>query len=136
MENIIVVGATLLGKRGNKPYPFPMPVRKKKTTASKSPAQKAPARKAAVKKATTKKTVKASRPAGPREQKLANTALKLVDEAAALLRQGIRTGANSSEKARHEAKQKAHSLLTKASSSLTDALQSGTSALHKVLGKI
>lgn len=116
---------------------------KKKTSPAKKPAKKAAPKKAAAKKTTTKKaapkkpaSVKHSKPAGPREQKLASSALKLVDQAAAILRQGIRTSADTSEKARLETKQKAHSLLTKASSSLADALQGGSSTLHKIIGKL
>lgn len=127
-----------------------MPTRKKKTaspktskpTAKKSsvkkPAtKKAAARKPAAKTTTAKKpAAQKSKPAGPREQKVSGDALKLVDQAAALLRQGIRNSANTSEKARHEAKAKAHTLLTKASSSLSDLLSGGTSALRGVINKI
>lgn len=121
---------------------------KKKTPAARKPAKKSAPKKAAPKtkakkssarkKSSAKKTtsVKHSKPAGHREQKLASSALKLVDQAAALLRQGIRTSANTSEKARLEAKQRAHTLLTKASSSLTDALNEGSSTLHKLIGKL
>jgi len=117
---------------------------KKKTSSAKKPAKKTAPKKAAAKKTTTQKaaapkkpaSVKHAKPAGPREQKLASSALKLVDQAAALLRQGIRSGANTSEKARLETKQRAHSLLTKASSSLSDALQEGSSTLHKIIGKL
>lgn len=116
---------------------------KKKSSAARKPAKKSASKKVAVKttakKSSTRKkpaSVKHSKPAGPREQKLASSALKLVDQAAALLRQGIRTSANTSEKARLEAKQRAHTLLTKASSSLSDALNEGSSTLHKLIGKL
>lgn len=104
-----------------------MPAKKKKPTAKKSPV-KAPVKK--------KRAAKRSRPAGPREQKIASSALKLVDQAAALLRQGIHTTANTTETNRLEAKKKAHALLTKATSSLTDVLSGSASALHKVIGKL
>lgn len=121
---------------------------KKKSSAARKPAKKSASKKVAAKttakKSSTRKksapkkpaSVKHSKPAGPREQKLASSALKLVDQAAALLRQGIRTSANTSEKARLEAKQRAHTLLTKASSSLSDALNEGSSTLHKLIGKL
>jgi hypothetical protein len=104
-----------------------MPTKKKKTTAKKS-SVKAPVKK--------KSTVKKSRPAGPREHEIASSALKLVDQAAALLRQGIRTSADTSEKTRLEAKQKAHTLLNKASSSLSGLLSGSTSTLRNVLNKL
>lgn len=93
---------------------------------------------ASVKKAAPKKPApaKKSHPAGPREKEIADSALKLVDQAAALLRKGIHTSADTSEKARHEAKQKAHALLGKASSALSDLLSGSTSALRSVINKI
>jgi hypothetical protein len=115
---------------------------KKKTPTAKKAAKKAAPKKAATRKSAPKKTKatrsKATHPkaAGPREIAAANAALKLVDEAAALLRKGIRVSANTSEKSRHEAKKKAHDLLSKASSSLGDLLSGGTSALRSVINKI
>ena len=112
-----------------------MATKKKKSTAKKSPVKAA--KKSAPKKAPAKKTAaKKSHPASSREHKAANAALKLVDEAAALLRKGIRTSANTTEKTRHEAKQKAHSLLNKASSSLGDLLSGSTSVLRSAINKI
>lgn len=108
---------------------------KKKTTAPKAKAA-APKKAAAKKPAPKKAAATKSKAAGPRETAAANAALKLVDEAAALLRKGIRTSANTTEKSRHEAKQKAHTLLNKASSSLGDLLSGGTSALRSVINKI
>ncbi len=108
---------------------------KKKTTAPKAKTaapQKAAAKKPAPKKAASTK----SQAAGPREHAAANAALKLVDEAAALLRKGIRTSADTTEKSRHEAKKKAHTLLNKASSSLGNLLGGSTSALRSVINKI
>ena len=89
----------------------------------------------ATKKKTAKKT--ASKPAPvAKEHSVAESALKLVDEAAALLRKGISTSAGSSEKARLEAKQKAHSLLNMASSSLSGILDGSTSVLRKAINKL
>lgn len=120
-----------------------MATKKKTTVTKKSAPGKVAAKKAAPKKAAPKKKAAAKKPAaqksqayGPRETAIANSALKLVDEAASLLRKGIRTGASTSEKSRHEAKQKAHTLLNKASSSLGDLLSGGTSALRSVINKI
>jgi len=93
----------------------------------------APVKKAAPKKPAPAKT---SQPAGPREKEIADSALKLVDQAAALLRKGIHASADTSEKARLEAKQKAHALLNKASASLSDLLGGSTSVLRKVINKI
>ncbi len=119
-----------------------MAIKKKKTAPKTSAPRKVAAKKAAPKKAAPK-TKAPKKPAaqksqayGPRETAIANSALKLVDEAASLLRKGIRSGASTSEKSRHEAKQKAHTLLNQASSSLGDLLSGGTSALRSVINKI
>lgn len=118
-----------------------MATKKKKTAVKKSAPKKVAAKKAAPKKAAPKKKAKKSaaqksQAYGPRETAVANSALKLVDEAAALLRKGIRSSATTTEKSRHEAKQKAHALLNKASSSLGDLLSGSTSALRSVINKI
>jgi hypothetical protein len=76
------------------------------------------------------------KPAAPREEAIANDALKLVDKAAGLLRKAIRSGAETSRTTRLEAKQQAHTLLTKASSALGQVLNQGTSTLHNVINKI
>ena len=117
-----------LGKSSNPAYVDSMPAKKKKTTARKS-TPKAPVKK-------KKSTAKKAKPAGLREHEIASSALKLVDQAAALLRQGIRTSANTTEKTRLEAKQKAHTLLNKASSSLSGLLSGSTSTLRNVLNKL
>ena len=104
-----------------------MATTKKKTTLRKP---------AAGKTKSPPRAAKKSRPVGPREEALANDALKLVDKAAALLRKGIRSGADTSHKTRLEAKHQAHSLLTKASSVLGDLLNESASTLHKVINKI
>ena len=67
---------------------------------------------------------------------MTESALKLVDEAAALLRKGISTSADTSEKARLEARKKAHSLIDKASESLSDLLDESASVLRKVAKKL
>lgn len=115
----------------------------KKAAVKKPAAKKTPVKKAAVKKATPTKATTASKvntatvkvPAG-REQKLAEQALALVDQAAALLRGGIRTGAAETAKSRIAAKKKASTLLTRATSNLTKALEDGSSTLKSVISKI
>jgi hypothetical protein len=99
---------------------------KKKETAQKAAPNKPNARPTAAKKS----------PARGREEALADEALKMVDKAAVLLRKGIRTSAETTHKARLEAKQQAHGLLSKASSVLGDLLSESTSTLHKVINKI
>ena len=104
-----------------------MATTKKKTTPRKSAPSRASSRSAGTRKA---------KPAGPREEAIANEALKLVDKAAGLLRKAIRSGAETSRTTRLEAKQQAHTLLTKASSTLGQVLNRGTSTLHNVINKI
>jgi hypothetical protein len=103
-----------------------MATTKKKTTPRKS----APAR------SKSRSTATKAKPAGPREEAIANDALKLVDKAAGLLRKAIRSSAETSRTTRLEAKQQAHTLLTKASSTLGQVLDQGTSTLHNVINKI
>ncbi len=109
----------LLGKPRAEDYLLGMPTGKK-PTARKTPAKSKPASK---KKPSPKPDA-------------TEVALKLVDEAAGLLRKGITTSASTTGKAREEAKKKAHALLTKASSSLESLLSEGTSALRKTINKI
>lgn len=104
-----------------------MATTKKKTTPGKPATERARSRSSAAKRV---------KPAGPREEAIANDALKLVDKAAGLLRKAIRSGAETSQTTRLEAKQQAHTLLTKASSALGQVLSEGTSTLHKVINKI
>ena len=110
---------SLLGKRKEANYYSCMPTSKKKT----------------VKKTVAPKKAVKRKPAS-REHKLATSALKLVDEAAELLRKGISTSANTSEKARLEAKKKAHSLLGKAKSSLEELVDDSASVLRKVINTL
>jgi hypothetical protein len=118
-----------------------MATAKKKPAAKKAPASKAKA-KPAPRKTTTKSTKKdnvntadTKVPAG-REHRLAEQALKFVDQAASVLREGIRTGASTTAKNRIAAKKKANDLLDKASSNLTKAIHHGNDSLQKLLGKI
>lgn len=116
------------------------------TTKKKSSASKAPASKA--KKTTQKKSIpkrpapKAKKPVAKKisadhfEDVLTKEALKLVDEAATLLRTGIKTSQKTTTKAREAAHKKAHGLLGKATRHLDDALKSGSSFLQKAIGKL
>ena len=89
----------------------------------------------ATKKKPSSKPAKKTTPKS-KDYSVAESALKLVDEAAALLRKGINTTADSSEDARREARKKAHSLLDKASESLSDLLDGSASVLRKITKKI
>ena len=118
-----------------------MPTKKKTPTARKTARKAAPKRTAAKKTAPKKTAPKKSKTppskaAAAREAAAAQTALKLVDEAAALLRKGIRVSATTTEKSRHEAKKKAHALLNRASSTLGGLLNSTTAALDSLIKKI
>jgi hypothetical protein len=68
--------------------------------------------------------------------KLAIQALKFLDEATALLRTGIREGAETTEESRILAKRKAHSLLGKASKTLSQAIEDGASTLQDFIKKM
>lgn len=105
----------------------------KKSSSKKIPSSKKsnPVSKSTKKPASKKPTAKVSK-----EDKIAAEALKLVDEAAALLRSGIRSGAKNTAEARASAAKKAHGLLTKATGGLSSALSGTSSALHKVIKKI
>ncbi len=85
---------------------------------------------------TRKNAPRTQRSAAPPTDKLAANALKFIDQAAELLREGVITGASQSSLVRHAARKKAHNLIEKAHSSLGEALDTGTSALQKMLGKI
>jgi hypothetical protein len=119
-----------------------MATAKKKPAAKKSTTSKAKAATPAPKKTTTKSTKKdnvstadTKIPSG-REHKLAEQALKLVDQAASVLRDGIRTGASTTAKSRIAAKKKANTLLEKASTNLTKAIHGSTNTLQNLIGKI
>jgi hypothetical protein len=124
-----------------------MATAKKKPAAKKSTPAKAKAKVKAAVKPAPKKSVPAKSsaakastkttkvPAG-REAKLAEQALKFVDEAASVLRSGIRGSAETTAKSRIAAKKKANALLGKASSNLSKAIGDGASALQNLLGKI
>lgn len=109
-----------------------MPTKKVKP-AVKKPAPKSTPKKKAMPAKVSSKTDEI--PHG-REHKLADQALKFVDEAATLLRTGIREGAATTAKSRIAAKKKAHLLLGKAADNLSKAIEDGTSVLQDLLKKI
>lgn len=104
----------------------------KKTSSKKSNSNS----KTSKKPVSQKPTSKASASKISKEDQIAADALKLVDEAAALLRSGIRQGAKTSVETRSSVAKKAHELLTKATGGLSAVLSETSSALHKVVKKI
>lgn len=86
--------------------------------------------KAARKSGTAKRTASASK------DPLVQSAVKLIDQAAALLKDGVITGAGKTAATRHAMKVKASSLVNQASDKLTEAIQHGASALRKGLTKL
>lgn len=106
-------------------YAAGMSTTKRKPSAKKSAAS-APKKKSGRKAAAAKTDT----------DNLTEQALKFVDEAAALLRTGIREGAKTTAHSREVAKKKAHRLLDQASTSLSHAIEGGASALQKILKKL
>jgi hypothetical protein len=98
--------------------------------------------KSAPKKTASRKSKKKPLPAKtatkskPAVDGMAERALSLVDEAAALLRSGIRRGAKTTEKSRAAAKKRAHRLLGQASTNLSRAIEDGASSLQRILKKL
>ncbi len=86
--------------------------------------------KAAKKSSTTKHTASASK------DPLVQSAVKLIDQAAALLKDGVVTGAGKTASVRHAAKVKASALVSQASDKLTEAIQQGATAIRKGLTKL
>ena len=94
-----------------------------KTTARKKPAAKKPASK--TQSTTAKSPV----------HKASQTALKLIDDAASLLRKSVTTGADMTEKAQEAAQKRAHGMVSKAHGLLGNILDKGTSELHSLIGR-
>lgn len=95
---------------------------------------KSTAKKSTPKKSTSAKATPVAKQSA--EEKISGDILKLVDQAAALLRSGVRTGAKNTGNARVAAAKKAHSLLTKATGGLTHAIEDTSSTLQKGLKKL
>ncbi|MBI4023940.1 MAG: hypothetical protein HY360_03105 [Verrucomicrobia bacterium] len=85
--------------------------------------------------ACTKKSSK-SKSYCPESDPLVNSAVKLIDQAASLLKRGILTGAEKSADTRHTVKVKASHLVNEASEKLQDAIDKGASTLRKGLRKL
>jgi hypothetical protein len=73
---------------------------------------------------------------GHKQDPLVQSAVKLIDKAASLLKEGVVTGADKTAGARHAMKLKASSLVHKASLQLQDAIEEGAAALRKGLKKL
>jgi hypothetical protein len=71
-----------------------------------------------------------------RHNKVATQALVFLDEAATLLRDGIRESAKTTEKSRIVAKKKAHHLIGRASRELSKAIEEGASSLQRLIKRI
>jgi len=69
------------------------------------------------------------------EHRLAENALKLLDQASDVLRAGINQGASASLKSRMAAKKKASTLVSRASKDLSKAIETGGSTLQGLIGK-
>lgn len=93
-----------------------------------------PAKKTATKKTAPKPAAKKAAPLS-KEEKLAENAIKMLDEAAALLRSSIKQGAAATAKSREAAKKRAHTLVTKAQGSLTSAISETGSLVQKAINK-
>ncbi|MCX6957085.1 MAG: hypothetical protein NT164_00855 [Verrucomicrobiae bacterium] len=107
---------------------------KKPSTPKKVTPKKTAPKTAAVKKIVIKKISLSSLESF--EDAVTKEALKLVDEAAGLLRAGIKTSQKTTSKAREATHKKAHSLLGKATNHLDNAIKSGSSYLRKAISKI
>ena len=104
-----------------------MATTKKKTTAKKPATEPSQ---------IPNKRQRKSSPPDRAKKRLANDALKLVDKAAALLRKGIRSGAETTHKTRLEAKHQAHDSSDQSIVRPRELLDESTSTLHNVINKI
>ena len=79
----------------------------------------------------------ASKPAAKSiESKVSSNVIKLIDQAAVVLRKSVETGAEASEKARSLAHRRAHSLIEDAHKRLTQILDDSETVLKKGVKKI
>jgi hypothetical protein len=115
----------------------------KKSSTKKALASKTKTKKVTAKKTTPKRpAAKTKKPAVKKnstqhlEDVMTKQALKFIDEAASLLRSGIKSSQKNTSKARETAHKKAHSLLGKATRHLDDALKSGSSFLRQAINKL
>lgn len=84
----------------------------------------------------SRKTRKSKGHADHKQEPLVQSAVQLIDKAAALLKEGVITGADKTAGARHAVKVKASSLVRKASLQLQHAIEDGAAALRKGLRKL
>jgi hypothetical protein len=84
----------------------------------------------------TRKSGSAKRTARQTKDPLVQSAVKLIDQAATLLKDGVITGADKTAATRHAMKVKASSLVGQAADKLAQAIQDGASALRKGLTKL
>ena len=82
---------------------------------------------------TAKRTHKSK---GHEREPLVQSAVKLIDQAASLLKEGVIASAGKTAKSRHAMKVKASSLVNQASVKLTHAIQKGATAVRKGLKKL
>jgi hypothetical protein len=114
-----------------------MSTRKQHPSSKKHAARKVSKKPKAKKKSLPAKvSTKVTAKSAVRHNKLAKQALEFLDEAASVLRTGIREGAKTTEKSRIIAKRKAHNLLGKASRELSKAIEAGASTLQDIIKKI
>lgn len=112
-------------------------------TTSKRPASKKTATRKVTKKTVTKKKAlpakvssKVRTKTAVSHNRVAKQALGFLDEAASLLRAGIRESAKTTAHSRIVVKKKAHHLLGKASKELSNAIEEGAKSLQKIVAKI
>ena len=67
---------------------------------------------------------------------LVQSALKLIDQAAGLLKKGVVVGAGGSAEVRHRMKLRASTLVGRAAEQLQDAIGQGAAALRKKIRKL
>ena len=82
---------------------------------------------------TAKKSRKSK---GHQREPLVQSAVKLIDQAASLLKEGVITSAGKTAKSRHAMKVKASLLVNQASAKLSHAIQKGATAVRKGLKKL
>ena len=83
-----------------------------------------------------RKSGTAKRATGGSKDPLVQSAVKLIDQAASLLKDGVIASAGKTAAARHAMKVKASSLVSQAADKLTDAIKDGSAALRKGLTKL
>ena len=113
------------------------------TTSKLHPSSKKTAIRKVSKKTVTKKKVlpakvstEVTNKTAVSHNKVAKQALSFLDEAASLLRDGIRESAKTTANSRIVVKKKAHHLLGKASKELSKAIEEGAKSLQQIVEKI